>query len=95
VLTSIRQAGAALVIATDRGVCGRSWSRLGWEDVDQVLWDDDGNALTLTRTGHRGPARVALRRPRHGPLVGLARERVFSTILARAPVLPAAGSAGG
>lgn len=86
-LTSIRQAGAALVIATDRGVCGRSWSRLGWEDVDQVLWDDDVNALTPTRTGHGGPARVALRRPRHRPLVELAGERVISTTLARAPVL--------
>ncbi len=93
VLTSIRQAGSALVIATDRAVYyqegpgGRSWSRLGWEDVDQVLWDDALHALTLTRAGHGGPLRVVLRLARHDPLVELARDRVTSTTLARAPVL--------
>jgi hypothetical protein len=93
VLTSVRPAGAAPVIATDRALCyqdspgDRSWSRLGWEDVDQVLWDDDLHALALTRTGYGGPSRVVLRLARHDPLVELARERVTSTTLARAPVL--------
>jgi hypothetical protein len=94
VLTSVRLVTAALVIATDRAVyhqdgsgADRSWSRLGWEDVDQVLWDDDLRALTLTRAGRGGPSRVVLRFPRHAPLVELARERVTSTTLARAPVL--------
>jgi hypothetical protein len=94
VLTSVRLLNAALVIATDRAVyhqdgpgAGRSWSRLGWEDVDRVLWDDDLCALTLTRAGRGGPSQLVLRLPRHAPLVELARERVTSTTLARAPVL--------
>ncbi len=94
VLTSVRQVSAALVIATDRAIyhqdgpgADRSWSRQGWEDVDQVLWDDDLCVLTLTRAGRGGPSRVVLRLPRHAPLVELARERVTSTTLARAPVL--------
>jgi hypothetical protein len=93
VLTSIRQAGPALVIATERAVYyqdgsgGRSWSRLGWEEVDQVLWDVALHALTLTRAGHGALSRVVLRLARHDPLVELARERVTWTTLARAPVL--------
>ena len=82
VLTSVRQVSAALVIATDRAIyhqdgpgAGRSWSRQGWEDVDQVLWDDDLCVLTLTRAGRGGPSRVVLRLPRRAPLVELARER--------------------
>jgi hypothetical protein len=94
VLTSVRQVSAALVIATDRAVyhqdgpgARRSWSRLGWEDVDQVLWDDDLCALTLTTAGSRGSPRVVLRLPRRAPLLDFARERVTATTLARAPVL--------
>lgn len=94
VLTSVRQVSAALVIATNRAVyhqdgpaAGRSWSRLGWEDVDQVLWDDDLCALTLTRVGRGGSSRMVLRLPSHAPLVELARERVTSTTLAGALVL--------
>jgi hypothetical protein len=94
VLTSVRQVSTALVIATDRAVyhqdgpgAGYSWSRLGWEDVDQVLWDDDLCALTLTTAGRGGSSRVVLRLPRHAPLVDFARERVTATTLARAPVL--------
>ena len=90
VLTSVRQVSAALVIATDRAVYhqdGRSWSRLGWEDVDQVLWDDEPRALTLTTARHEGPSRVVLRLPRHAPLVEVARERVTATTLASAPLL--------
>jgi hypothetical protein len=94
VLTSVRQVSAALVIATDRAVyhqdgpaAGRSWSRLGWEDVDQAVWDDELCALTLTRAGRGGPSRVVLRLPRPAPLAELARERVTATTLARTPVL--------
>ena len=66
---------------------GRSWSRLGWEDVDQVLWDDDLCALNLTCAGREGSSQVVLRLPRHAPLLELARERVAATTLARAPLL--------
>ena len=94
VLASVRQVSAALVIATDRAVyhqdgpgTGRSWARLGWEDIDQILWNDEQRALTLTRAASEGSSPVVLRLPRSAPLVELARERVTSTILARAPVL--------
>ncbi len=80
--TLIATAVCRLVIATDRAIChqdgpgaDRSWLRLGWEDVDQVLWDDDLCVLTLTRAGRGGPSRVVLRLPRRAPLVELARER--------------------
>jgi len=94
VLASVRQVSGAPVIATDRAAycqdgpgTGRPWSRLGWEDVDQVLWDDELCVLTLTRTPRGGLSRVALSLPRSYPLVEYARERVTATILARAPVL--------
>ncbi len=94
VLASVRQVSGALVIATDRGAyhqdapgAGHAWSRLGWEDIDQVLWDDELRALTLTRTPRGEPSRVVLRLPRSYPLVEVARERVTATTLARAPVL--------
>jgi hypothetical protein len=94
VLASVRQVSGEPVIATDRAVycqdgrgTGRPWSRLGWEDVDQVLWDDELCALTLTRTPRGGLSRVVLRLPRSYPLVEYARERVTATTLARAPVL--------
>jgi hypothetical protein len=94
VLASVRQVSGALVIATERAAycqdgpgTGRPWSRLGWEDVDQVLWNDELGALTLTRTPRWEPSRVVLRLPRSYPLVEFARERVTATTLARAPVL--------
>lgn len=94
VLAGGRQANGALVAATVRAVyyqdgsaAGRSWSRLGWEEVDQVLWDDEQCTLTLGCPGRSGSYRVSLRLTRHAPLVEFARERVTSTTLARAPLL--------
>jgi len=96
VLASVRQANAALAVATERAVyrqdgpgADRSWSRLGWDDVDQVLWDDERHTLTLTRAGLGESSPVVLRLPRSVPLVELARERVTATTLARAPLLSA------
>jgi hypothetical protein len=95
-LASVCQANAALAVATERAVyhqygagADRSWSRLGWDDVDQVLWNDERHTLTLTRAGPRGPSSVVLRLHRSVPLVELARERVTATTLARAPLLSA------
>jgi len=94
VLTSVRQVSTALVIATDRAVYhqdgpggGHSWSRLGWEYVDQALSDDVLSPPPLTTPARRGSSTVVLRLPRHAPLVDFARERVTATTLARAPVL--------
>jgi hypothetical protein len=95
VLASVWQANAVLVVATERAVyhqdgpgADRSWSRLGWDDVDQVLWDDERHTLTLTRAGLEESSPVVLRLPpRSVPLVELARERVSATTLARAPLL--------
>jgi hypothetical protein len=92
VLTSVRQVSGALVAATGHAVYhqdgpGGSWSRLGWEDVDQVFWDDEQRALTLTPAGPPRSSPAVLRLPRSVPLVDFARERVTSTTIARAPVL--------
>ena len=96
VLASVRQANAALAVATERAVyrqdgpgADRSWSRLGWDDVDQVLWDDERHTLTLARAGLGESSPVVLRLPGSVPLVELARERVTATTLARAPLLSA------
>lgn len=92
VLINVRQVSEALVVATGHAVYhqdgpGGTWSRLVWEDVDQVLWDDELCALTLTRASRGGAPPVVLRLPRSVPLVDFARERVTSTTLARAPLL--------
>lgn len=55
--------------------------------MDQVLWNDELRALTLTHAGPGGSSRVVLRLPRGYPLVEFASERVTATTLARAPVL--------
>lgn len=91
VLISVRQVSEALVVATGHAVYHqdspeRTWSRLGWEDVDQVMWDGEQHVLTLTRASH-GRSPVVLRLPRGGPLADFARERLTATTLARAPVL--------
>lgn len=94
VLVGAWQANGTLVAATVRALyyqdgsgAGSSWSRLGWEEVGQLLWDDDLRTLTLGCPGRIGSSRVALRLTRHAPLVEFARERVTSTTLARAPLL--------
>jgi hypothetical protein len=94
VLVSLRQVNGPLVAATGHAVYhqdrpDRAWSRLAWEDVDQVFWDDQPCALTLDRVSRGGSPPVVLRLPRSAPLVDFARERVTATILARAPLLSA------
>lgn len=94
VLTTTREVSGALVVATghaiyhqDETAGARSWSRLGWEDVGRVRWDEGSSALTLTRLRGPGPPEMALHLARHAPVVELASERVTWTILADAPVL--------
>jgi hypothetical protein len=94
VLAWVRQVSGALVAATGHAIYsqgeypnGGSWSRLGWEEVDRIGWDDGTRVLTLTRQRGDGPTQMILHLPRHGPLAELASERVTSTDLASAPVL--------
>src|SRR5260370_39048467 len=56
VLTTTREVSGALVVATghaiyyqDGAAGGRSWSRLGWEDVGRARWDESSSTLPLTR----------------------------------------------
>ena len=56
VLASGRDVSGAMVVATGLAVYRHdghpgsgTWSRLGWEDVDRMGWDDDAHVLTLTR----------------------------------------------
>src|SRR5260370_20544325 len=102
VLTRTREVSGALVVATGHAIYheegtagGRSWSRLGWEDVGRVRWDEGSSALTLTRLRGPGPPEIALRLARHAPVVELASERVTWTILAHAPVLSRGRVCGG
>ncbi len=93
VLASAREMSGAMVVATGHAVYRQdqqgagSWSRLGWEDVGRVGWDDRAHVLTLTRLRGDGPPDMVLRLPGRAPFAGLASERVTSTVLASAPVL--------
>jgi hypothetical protein len=92
VMASMRQVSGAMVAATAQAVylqdgAGGTWSRLGWEGVDRVFWDQEQCALTLTRVSGGGSPPVVLRLPRGTPLVELARDRVAATTLARTPLL--------
>ncbi len=94
VLASVREVGGTMVVATGHGIYRQdgspeygSWSRLGWEDVDRIGWDDGARVLTLTRLRGDGPPHMVLHLPGQAPLVELASQRVISTILASAPVL--------
>jgi hypothetical protein len=76
---------AALYHQDGRGA-NRPWSRLGWEDVGRVGWDDRRHVLTLTGVGPGGIWRKDLALPAHTALVELARERVTSALLASTAV---------
>jgi hypothetical protein len=93
VLTTGRDRAGSLVVASsaavyfqDRGGPGRTWSRLGWEEVDAVLWDDRLQVLGLSGVQPGGMRRIELVLASRGALVEVARERVASTLLASAAV---------
>jgi hypothetical protein len=83
----------SLIVATTAAVYwqdgpgpGRAWSRLGWEDVGGVSWDEQRRVLTFTGVRPGGVWRKELALPAHTALVELARERLTSTLLASAAV---------
>ena len=89
VLTTGHDLAGSLVVATsaavyfqDRGGPGRTWSRLGWEDVDVVRWRDRDQVLAFTGVHPGGLWRKELVMASRGALVDVARERVASTLLA-------------
>jgi len=93
VLITGRDVEGLLVAATKAAVyCqdgpgpGRPWSRLGWEDVGGVGWDERRHVLTLTGVRPGGHWQKELALPSHTPLVEFARERLTSTLLASAAV---------
>ena len=60
-LAVARAADGGLAVATDRALHHqheRSWARLGWEQVDQVRWDDPRHVLALTGLTPAVAARV-------------------------------------
>jgi hypothetical protein len=78
------------VVGTERAVyheCGAAgWGRLGWEEVDRVVWEPGSSLLTLTsRRPGRAPG-LALRLAAGTRLAALADERVTATTLARTRV---------
>jgi hypothetical protein len=81
----------SLIVATTAAVYwqdgpGHAWSRLGWEDVGRVGWDEQRRVLTLTGVRPGAAWREELALPSHTALVELARERLTSTLLAGAAV---------
>jgi hypothetical protein len=68
------------------GEPGRSWSRIGWEEVIRIGWDERRSALALIGAGPSGMWRKELAVGRHSALVELARERIGATLLASAVV---------
>jgi hypothetical protein len=74
-----RAADGGLAVATDRALHhqrGRSWARLGWEQVDQVRWDDQRHILALTSLTPAVAAGTLLRLARPWDLPAVASERV-------------------
>jgi len=93
VLTSGHDLAGSLVVATsaavyfqDLGGPGRTWSRLGWEDVDVVRWHDRHRVLAFTGVHPGGMWRKELVLASRSALVDVARERVASTLLASTSV---------
>jgi len=55
---------------------GQAWTRLGWEQVDRVHWDEQQHVLVLAGLTPAVPARIALRLARDWDLPAVAVERV-------------------
>jgi hypothetical protein len=89
-LAVARTVDGGLVVATDRALHhghGRSWARLGWEQVDQARWDDQRLVLTLTCLTPAAAAPAVLRLARPWDLPEAAGERVTWARLADQRVL--------
>lgn len=91
VLSIICDAGGEWVVPTERALyhsTGESWSRIGWEQMTHVSWDDARHVLVVAASGPHGRSQWALRLEGAGPLPDLARERMTWTYLlsTKAPV---------
>lgn len=78
------QDGTYALVATDRALHHRAgpdgWSRLGWELMASLAWDEAGGRLVITGlAGMAAPAAVPMREC--GPLLELAEERITHTRL--------------
>ncbi|NEE02612.1 hypothetical protein [Phytoactinopolyspora halotolerans] len=72
------------LVPTERSLyqhADHSWTRIGWEQVTRVHWDESRNVLELAVLTPQRPRPIALQLTESSPLVELARERVASTIL--------------
>jgi hypothetical protein len=68
----------APVLATDRALrdqLGRGWSRIGWERVGRIAWDDERHILAVTDVATGRAAEIALDATDGPRLTDLARER--------------------
>jgi hypothetical protein len=79
-------ATAVAVYTYGQGEPGRSWCRIGWEEVIRIGWDERRSALALIGAGPSGVWRKELAVERDSALVELARERIGATLLASAVV---------
>ncbi len=77
-LAVARGAGGGLLAATDWALyhqAGRSWARLGWDQVGRVDWDEQRRVLVLTGLVPEVPARTVLCLARDWGLPAVAAER--------------------
>jgi hypothetical protein len=79
-------ATAAAIYTQGQGEPGRSWCRIGWDEVIRIGWDERRSAWALIGAGPSGLWRKELAVDRLGALVELARERIGATLLASAVV---------
>lgn len=77
--------GGYALIATDRALHHRAgtdvWSRLGWELITWVGWDNAGGRLVISGLAGAAPPRTVVRLRDRGALPELAEERISYTSL--------------
>jgi len=78
-LAVTRGADGGSLAATDWTLyhqAGQAWTRLGWDQVGRVGWDEQRHILVLTGLAPAVPARTVLRRAKDWGLPAMAAERV-------------------
>lgn len=84
ILTFAHNLDGGLVVATERALRHQTtggWSRLGWEQVARITWDDDRRTLAVTDAASGRAAEIGLHAADGSRMADLARERVGSTVL--------------
>jgi hypothetical protein len=82
-----------LVVATERALrhqAAGAWSRLGWEQVSRITWDDDRRTLAVTDTRSGRVTKIVLHATDGNRIADLGQERIGWTFLL-STLVPLAG----